>query len=401
MNFFNICVYIFIDITSYTCSRLRTVMCVHVYSSVSELCIMDISLDKPGFGVGTTDAEVHFSDPPRSSGSVSTPSGDSTRRSCTKCHGRMSSFSLDKHRFCTKCRGSECSMNSRCNECMQWTEEDMLKYIKLRKSLSSKSKRSKSSPPRSIPHDRDTDDIIPTQLDSVQKLIDDSIATMSVNLLAKFSSMFEQFQSRDTNIPCSSSSAVLGHSATRTEPASRCPTDRIKCPTGLRFQKGREDPVPQEDFSDSDRIIDETPETPRHPPGDTGEPQGKRRAPAFVRHHQTGAGFDSQPDEDDDVDDRDSEADGAQSDKTYVRLMHYIHDRFLHSVPASAPREHPRCEFEEFFSTSEVTSSAKPILTLYPQWMKSSTCVRIGQHDLQKSLSLYIVYCHSSARPLR
>ena len=45
MNFFNICVYIFIDITSYTCSRLRTVMCVQVYSSVSEFCIMDISLD--------------------------------------------------------------------------------------------------------------------------------------------------------------------------------------------------------------------------------------------------------------------------------------------------------------------------------------------------------------------
>ena len=47
----------------------------------------------------------------------------------------------------------------------------MLKYIKLRKSLYSKSKRSSSSPPQSIPHDRDTDDIIPTQLVSVQKLI--------------------------------------------------------------------------------------------------------------------------------------------------------------------------------------------------------------------------------------
>ena len=45
MIFFNICVYIFIDITSYTRSRLRTVMCVHVYSSVSELCIMDFFLD--------------------------------------------------------------------------------------------------------------------------------------------------------------------------------------------------------------------------------------------------------------------------------------------------------------------------------------------------------------------
>ena len=77
---------------------------------------MDISLDKPGFGVGTMDMEVHLSDPPRLSGSSSTTSGESTRPSCTKCHGRMSSFSLDKHLFCTKCRGSECSMDSRCNE---------------------------------------------------------------------------------------------------------------------------------------------------------------------------------------------------------------------------------------------------------------------------------------------
>ena len=328
---------------------------------------MDISLDKPGFGVGTTDAEVHFSDPPRSSGSSSSTSGDSTRRSCTKCHGRMSRFSLDKHLFCSKCRGSECSMNSRCDECMQWTEEEMLKYVKLRKSLSSKSKRSKSSPPRSIPHDRDTDDIMSTQLDSVQKLVDDRIEAMSVQLMARFSSMLDQFQSRDTNIPCSNSSAVLGHSATRTEPVSRRPTGRIKCPTGLRFRKGREDPVPQEDISHSDSVIDETPETPRDPPGDAGEPQGKRSAPVFVRHHQAGAGFDSQPDDDDDDDDRDSGADSAPSDKTYLRLMHYIHDRFPLSVPTSTPREHPRCEFEEFFSTSEVASSAKPILILYPR----------------------------------
>ena len=47
--------------------------------------------------------------------------------------------------------------------------------------------------------------------------------------------------------------------------------------------------------------------------------------------------------------------------------MHYIHDRFPHSEPASAPREPPRCEFEGFFSTLEASSSAKPTLTLYPR----------------------------------
>ena len=164
----------------------------------------------------------------------------------------------------------------------------MLKYFKLRKLLFSRSKRSIFSPPRSIPHDRDIDEINPAQLDSVQKLINDSITTMSDNLMANFSSMMDQH-----NISCTSSSAVPGQSATHTEPASRLPTDRITCPAGRRFRKGHEDTVPHEDISVCDRIMDETPATPRHPPVDTGEPQDLRRAPAFVRHHQTGAGFHS------------------------------------------------------------------------------------------------------------
>ena len=326
---------------------------------------MDISLDKPGFGVGTTDAEVHFSDPPRLSGSLSTTSGDSIRRSCTKCHGRMSSFSLDKHLFCTKCRGSECSMNSRCDECMQWTEEDMLKYVKLRKSLSSKSKRSKSSPPRSIPHDRDTNDIMPTQLDSVQKLIDDSIATMSVQLMAKFSSMFEQFLSRDTIFLVPLPLRCWG---IQPPVLSLRPVARLTESSALRafdFRRATRIRYRRRTLVILIGLLTRRLRLLGILQGDTGEPQGKRSAPTFVRHHQAGAGFDSQPDEDDD--DRDSGVDSAPSDKTYLRLMHYIHDCFPHSVPASAPREHPRCEFEEFFSTSEVASSAKPILTLYPR----------------------------------
>ena len=225
---------------------------------------MDISLDNPGFGVVTTDAEVHLFYPPRSSGSSSTSSGDSTRRSCSKCHGSMSSLSLEKHLFCMKCRGSECTLDMRCSECISWTEEEMIKYIKLRKSLSSKSKRSKSSPPRSIPLDRDTDELNQSQLDSVQKMSNDSITSMSDNLMAKFLSMMDQFQSRQHDISDTSSSAVPGQSATRTEPASRLPTDRIACPAGRRFQKGHEDTVPQEDISVCDRMD----ETPRHLQGD-------------------------------------------------------------------------------------------------------------------------------------
>ena len=72
---------------------------------------------------------------------------------------------------------------------------------------------------------------------------------MSDNLMAKFSSMFDQYQSRQHDISCTSSSAVPGQSATRTEPASHLPTDRIMCPAGRRFRKGHEDTVPHEDIS--------------------------------------------------------------------------------------------------------------------------------------------------------
>ena len=98
----------------------------------SVLCAeMDISLDNPGFLMDVSDqVEVHQSDVSlHASGSSS--SGEATRRSFSQCHGRMSSLSLDRHLFCVKCRGAECDHNSRCDECLKWTKEEMEGYIKL------------------------------------------------------------------------------------------------------------------------------------------------------------------------------------------------------------------------------------------------------------------------------
>ena len=60
-------------------------------------------------------------------------------------------------------------------------------------------------------------------------------------------------------------------------------------------------------------------------------------------------------------------ADTTPADKAYNSLIHYIYDRFPHSQPVSAPHIPPRCEFEEFLATSEVASSTKPNLSLYPR----------------------------------
>ena len=182
---------------------------------------MDISLDNPGFQVEVTSAKVHQADGPKSSGSSS--SGGSTRRSCNKCHGRMSSFSLDKHLFCTKCRGAECSITSRCDECFQWTKEEMESYVKLRKSLTSKggrskSSRSSSSPPRSTPPDSDFDHKMAALFDSVHKSVDKKLDEMSSALMSKFSSMLVQFQLGFNPTSVSEDSAVPGYSGCQRSP---------------------------------------------------------------------------------------------------------------------------------------------------------------------------------------
>ena len=141
-------------------------------------------MDNRGFQVDVADVEVHQVDVPKSSGSSS--SGEAARRSCTKCHVRMSSFSLDRHLFCTKCCGSEC---------FSWTKEEMEGYVKLRKSLTSKSRKAKSSscssssPPRSTAPDSDLDSRFAAQFDSVNKVMDKKLDEMSTALMSKLSLM--------------------------------------------------------------------------------------------------------------------------------------------------------------------------------------------------------------------
>ena len=177
--------------------------------------------------------------------------------------------------------------------------------------------------------------------------------------------MLESFQLSLNQTSVTDDSAVPGYSACLSEPPSFCPTVSTKSRKGLRFREGGEDPVPHESgLASASGDMDETPKTVRHPPGDSGEPQGSQRGPEFTRQHQSGAGFESQHE---DEDDRESVTEISPPDKAYNNLMYYIYDRFPHSRPTSAPHLPPRCEFEEFFATSAVTSSTKPNLLIYPR----------------------------------
>ena len=107
---------------------------------------MAFSLDNPGFQKCVSDqVDVHQMESGimQSSGTSAASSGEPSHRSCIRCHGRMSSFSLDRHTYCYKCRGSDCDMDDKCDECMSWTKEEMEAYVKLLKSLTSKSRHCK------------------------------------------------------------------------------------------------------------------------------------------------------------------------------------------------------------------------------------------------------------------
>ena len=89
---------------------------------------MDVSLDDPGFS-NVIAVKVHAA--PKSSSPSSASSGH-PQRSCSRCHGRMSSFDRDSHLICTRCREYECSVDLRCEECDNWSQEELLAHEKYR-----------------------------------------------------------------------------------------------------------------------------------------------------------------------------------------------------------------------------------------------------------------------------
>ena len=102
----------------------------------------EYSLDEPGFA-----PPVPPVPPSSSESSVDTPVDG--RRKCIACPRRMSKKSADRHTLCVNCRGFDCDINNRCEECLEWSEEEVVKYAKYRKSLKSResSSRAKTSVP--------------------------------------------------------------------------------------------------------------------------------------------------------------------------------------------------------------------------------------------------------------
>ena len=78
----------------------------------------------------------------------SMPAVDVTaRRSCHRCHRRMSSLTFDKHTVCVSCRDVVCSVEVRCDECREWSTDAVAEYVRRKRSLVSKGRKPKVSTP--------------------------------------------------------------------------------------------------------------------------------------------------------------------------------------------------------------------------------------------------------------
>ena len=173
----------------------------------------DYSLDEPGFKPPGNNVPV----PASLDSSVETPSDG--RRKCIACPRRMSKKTADRHTLCINCRGFDCDLNTRCEECLEWSEEEVMKYAKYRKSLKSKDSSSKpktSAPPP--PSDNSRHSPQPAPRDDIQSQVDSlnvTVNSLSESLSLRVDQFMQQFLSHSAQ---SSSQPRLGPDADEPHP---------------------------------------------------------------------------------------------------------------------------------------------------------------------------------------
>ena len=332
--------------------------------------------------------------PPSSSeSSIEAPTDG--RRKCSSCPRRMSKKSADRHTICVQCRGFDCDLNSRCEECLDWSEEEISKYAKYRKSLKSResSSRKTSLPPPPLtpsgpssqpsPHPAPQPAPLPAQqpaplpahpsappsatLDCLQSQMDSLAAhftALSESLSSQLSTFISSFGSQ-------SRQSRLGPDAGEAHPGVTADESRMfqgeGTPSGTPLAPPPGFPPLPPGFS-APRESSRAPHcsthfaAPQAPPTSGSAPQPSTsgwfppdRDPPHTRHESTDS--ESEP--------SDSESVSAAVDSTHSRFATLIHQVCPASRPLVDPKA-PRCGFESWFGQPEPSSSMRRF-RMYPR----------------------------------
>ena len=347
-------------------------------------------MDEPGFA-----PPVPPVPPSSSESSVETPVDG--RRNCISCPRRMSKKSAGRHTLCITCRGFDCDLNNHCEECLEWSEEEVIKYAKYRKSLksresSSRAKTSVSTPPLTpsghspqpapepAPQPAPQPAPRPAQRDDIQSQVDSlamNFKSLSDNLTSQLSDFMTQFLCQNQ----SSCQPRLGPDAGESHPGrtageslmfqgegapSRTPLvppyHSYPLPSDSRA------PLPEQSGRATPRSPPfaapraSTRQAPRPPPAFEAPPQPSTSGwvptgppPSRSRHDSSAS---------------DSEASEGESvtsahDSASARLADLIYEVCPDSRPLFDPKA-PRCGFEAWFGQPEAAAS-KQRFRLYPR----------------------------------
>ena len=330
----------------------------------------EYSLDEPGFA-----PPVPPVPPSSSESSVETPADG--RCKCIACPRRMSKKSADRHTLCVNCRGFDCDVHSRCEECLEWSEEEIVKYEKYRKSLKSRDSSSKAKtslptpPPTTSGHSPRAD--IQSQVDSLNV----SFQSLSDTINARL----QDFMSQILGHTQLSSQPRLGPDAGEPHPGRTAGESRMFQGMGASSRTplvppSTTSPLPHDDRApppeqsghapprsapfDSPR--DSAPQAPRPPPRFEVPPQPSTSGwvppgPSPPRSRRDSSASESEASDGDSV--------ASFRDSTSARLADLIYEVCPESRPLYDVRA-PRCGFEAWFGQPEAAASRQRF-RLYPR----------------------------------
>ena len=343
----------------------------------------EYSLDEPGFKPPGNNVPVR----PSSDSSAETPSDG--RRKCIACPRRMSKKTADRHTLCINCRGFDCDLDNRCEECLEWSEEEVMKYAKYRKSLKSKDSSSKpktSAPPP--PPDNSKHSPHPAPRDDIQSQVDSlniTVNSLSESLSLRLDHFMQQLLSHSAQL---SSQPRLGPDAGEPHPGeSKCESHKFQA-LGVPSRTSRVPPMVNNPLDQDDRAPTSeqlgfarapppfaapgaaprpsASQPPPQPPPRYEEPPPRPSTSGWVPSGPPPAR--SRRDSRSSSESEASEADSSVTirDPASSRLADLICEVCPDSRPLLDTTRLPRCGFEAWFGKPEATAS-KQRFRLYPR----------------------------------
>ena len=365
----------------------------------------EYSLDEPGFAPPVPPVPVSSSE-----SSVDTLADG--RRKCIACPRRMSKKSADRHTLCVNCRGFDCNVNNHCEECLEWSEEEVIKYAKYRKSLKSRESSSKAKtslptpPPATSGHSPQ-----PAPRADIQSQVDSlnvSFQSLSDNINSKLQAFISQILCH----PQLSSQPQLRLDASEPHPgrtagescmfqgmgtSSRTPL----VPPSTTYPLPQEDRAPPSEKSGrapprsapftSPR--DFAPQAPRPPPRFEVPPQPSTSGwvppgPPPPRSRHDSSASESEASDGDSV--------ASFCDSTSTRLADLIYEVCPESRPLYDVRA-PRCGFEAWFGQPEATAPRQRF-RMYPRVAEVQAEVAARSEALARRAKPLSHVIHSRAR---